>query len=521
MLTVSGTAEPIQDATADFQIAGTISGVDVTLGQHVTDGEILATLDTSTLQQQVSTAQTTLAAAEATLSENEAGESSGASSSTGNSATDVDTTTASSTDSAAAIVLTAAITPPSSTTLPGNTKPSTNMTLRQAQQAVTATQHTADLDLQTAAADLIEAETTCASTVTTPTTTSTTIPATTTSTTTAPTGSSACAAALGQALAAQNTVATDQKAVANAETVLAQILTSLSSNPSSSSSEQKPSETSPTGKGTPTASKPTGTQTSSTATDSAQQLASDQAQIDADDASLVDAQQSLSDTKLTSPISGTVASVGLSNGQSVTAGSSGDAITIINSGSYQSTSSLTSSQVAEVAVGDQAQVTVDGTTGTISGTVSRVGPVDVSGTSYTYPLVVALTSTGAGIAAGSTSQVQIDLAHAGNTLVVPTSAVHTTSTHDSYVIVLQAGKQTDKKVSLGVVGDIYTQITAGITKGTTLVLANLSQAVPSSSTNSTTRTFGGASGLPTGGFPSGGLPSGGFPSGGFSGLGSS
>jgi HlyD family secretion protein len=96
--------------------------------------------------------------------------------------------------------------------------------------------------------------------------------------------------------------------------------------------------------------------------------------------------------------------------------------------------------------------------------------------------------------------------------VVPTSAVRTTSTNNSYVIVLQAGKQTDKKVTVGVVGGIYTQITAGITKGATVVLANLSQAVPSSSTNSTTRTFGGAGGFPSGGLPSGGIPSGGFPS---------
>ena len=96
-------------------------------------------------------------------------------------------------------------------------------------------------------------------------------------------------------------------------------------------------------------------------------------------------------------------------GQTVTAGSTSDAITIINSGSYQATGSLTSTQAAEVKVGDQALVTVNGKSGTLAGTVSRVGPVDASSSSYTYPLIVLLSGGSHGIAAGSTAQVQVVL----------------------------------------------------------------------------------------------------------------
>ena len=235
------------------------------------------------------------------------------------------------------------------------------------------------------------------------------------------------------------------------------------------------------------------------AVNSAQQLASDQATIDSDQATLVKAQQSLAEAGLTSPMAGTVASVSLQVGQSVSAGSTSDAVQIINSGTYETTASLTSSQVATVKVGDAAQVTVDGTAGSLPGVVSRVGPVLVSGSTYSYPVVVALQGSGSGIAAGSAGQVQIDLARAANTLVVPTSAVHTTSAGRSYVTVLRGDKQVTQPVTVGVVGATYTQIVSGLSRGTTVILANLSTPVPSSSTNSNTGRFGGFGGLGGGG----------------------
>ena len=62
-LAVSGTADPVNQGTADFQVAGTVSGVNVTVGQQVTAGQTLASLDTTTLAQNVSSAQSTLTSA--------------------------------------------------------------------------------------------------------------------------------------------------------------------------------------------------------------------------------------------------------------------------------------------------------------------------------------------------------------------------------------------------------------------------------------------------------------------------
>ena len=75
-LGVSGTADPVNQGTADFQVAGTVSGVNVTVGQQVTAGQILASLDTTTLAQNVSSAQSTLTSAQAKLAEDESSQSS-------------------------------------------------------------------------------------------------------------------------------------------------------------------------------------------------------------------------------------------------------------------------------------------------------------------------------------------------------------------------------------------------------------------------------------------------------------
>lgn len=300
-------------------------------------------------------------------------------------------------------------------------------------------------------------------------------------------------------MAAQQQVSRDQQAVQRAETTLAQILSKTASSTNGTSS---PSTGAAPG-GTSSKGTNSSGEANTTATNSAAQLASDQASIDSDQASLVSAQQSLDNAKLTAPIAGTVTTVNITKGQTVSAGSSSDSITVSDPGTYETTSTLTSSQVDEVAVGDRVQVSVDGQSTAVTGTVSQVGPVESSSSSYSYPLIAFLAA--GSIPAGSTvsgasAQLTVELSDAANIVVVPTSAVHTTSVGNSYVIVLQVGQETRKTVKVGVVGPIYSQITSALTAGTRVVLADPSQPVPSSSSNSTSNFRGLPSG---GGFPSG------------------
>jgi len=225
-------------------------------------------------------------------------------------------------------------------------------------------------------------------------------------------------------------------------------------------------------------------------------LANDQAAIDNAKASLIEAQQNLAAAQLTTPVAGTVASVGVAVGQTVGADATANAITVISAGSYQVTASLTSSQATEVKVGDRVDVSVNGTTGSLTGTVARVGPVDTSGSSITYPLVVALPPGSDGIRSGASAQATVVVATAKNAVVVPTSAVHTTGAGHASVDVLRTGEEVRKPVSVGIVGSTYTQIDSGLTVGTTVVLADRSEPVPSSNATGT-RPGGGLGGLVT------------------------
>ena len=202
----------------------------------------------------------------------------------------------------------------------------------------------------------------------------------------------------------------------------------------------------------------------SQSSDTPQQIAADQAAIDTAQAELTVAEQSLTEANLTSPIDGTIVSVGISVGDTVSANSSTAVIVIIGTQSFEVSGTLSSAQVASVKVGDSADVQVDGLDGTIDGTVSQVGPVQSGTSGYTYPVVVALPSTATGLFAGSTANVVIATGAVSHVVAVPTSAVQSFGTR-SYVEMLSSGTLTRKVIKVGMVGDTYTQVLSGLTAG--------------------------------------------------------
>src|SRR6202000_2414394 len=70
-LAVIGSVEPANQAQADFQVAGTVTAGGVSVGQTVAAGQKLATLDTTALSAELTTAQSTLSSAQAKLTEDE------------------------------------------------------------------------------------------------------------------------------------------------------------------------------------------------------------------------------------------------------------------------------------------------------------------------------------------------------------------------------------------------------------------------------------------------------------------
>lgn len=64
----SGTIEPAQQSDLNFGVAGQVTGVDVAVGQQVTAGQTLATLQSATLSASVAQAKSTLASGQSKLS---------------------------------------------------------------------------------------------------------------------------------------------------------------------------------------------------------------------------------------------------------------------------------------------------------------------------------------------------------------------------------------------------------------------------------------------------------------------
>ena len=277
---------------------------------------------------------------------------------------------------------------------------------------------------------------------------------TTTPTTTPSTGTqeSGCASALETVSADQQAVATAQNAVAASESTLAKALADEEATSSTSATDADDRfdrdrldrdridgvDRDRLGTGSKEDGLGSGGSGGSSPSDSAATIASDEAAIDTAQADVVNAQQSLSDAQLNSPIAGTVASVGISVGATVGANSSTDTIVIIGTQAFEATATLTSSQVTSVKVGDTANVLVDGATKSIAGTVSQVGPVQSSDGTYSYPLVVSLPTSATGLFTGSTATISVITSEAKNVLAVPTSAVNTNGTQH-YVLVLSGG----------------------------------------------------------------------------------
>ena len=77
-LDVIGTVEPVNEATASFQVGGQVASVNVTVGEQVAAGQVLASLDPTALNESVSSAQSTLESDNGKLTEDEDSQTSGA-----------------------------------------------------------------------------------------------------------------------------------------------------------------------------------------------------------------------------------------------------------------------------------------------------------------------------------------------------------------------------------------------------------------------------------------------------------
>jgi macrolide-specific efflux system membrane fusion protein len=159
---------------------------------------------------------------------------------------------------------------------------------------------------------------------------------------------------------------------------------------------------------------------------------------------------------------------GASSGASNTAASSSSSTAqflVISTKKWTVTSSVDATEVGLIAKGDQAQLTIDGATGTVYGTISSVGIVASSSSSGTssssasYPVDVAVTGNPSGLHAGTSATVALIYKQLANVLTLPSLAVQQVN-GTSVVYVSSNGTATGKRVT--------TKVTTGLSSGGTV-----------------------------------------------------
>jgi multidrug efflux pump subunit AcrA (membrane-fusion protein) len=487
-LRASGTIEPVAEASVSFPTSGTVASVAVNVGDAVRTGQVLATLDATGLQATLDQRNATLAQAKVTLANAEAGQSSTRASTGSGSGSGAAGSATPSGSAASTTTTTAARSAQGSGSGASGSATTSAAALAAAQQAVIQDQQQLDRDLALARADLAAAQAACVGTA------ASTATGSTTTSTTAATGvtSAAC-------LNAQRQLLIDQTAVSNLETSLAQAEQALDALLSSGASGSSDSSSATAASAADTSSSTNAASSSNAATaPSAQELVADQAAVDAAAAEVAVAQQGLDQASIVSPINGTVAAVELAVGDSVTADSSTQAVVVAGPGGYEVATTVSVSHRAELELGDAATVVADGSTRVLAAKVVAIGVAGTtSGSTTTYPVVVGFSTSPDGLRDGASASVTIELASVVAATAVPTSAVHTSGTTHT-VTVLDGSTTKSVKVTTGVVGAQLTQIKTGLRVGQVVVLADLSQALPSSDSTGTSRRSGlGGGGLTT------------------------
>lgn len=223
---------------------------------------------------------------------------------------------------------------------------------------------------------------------------------------------------------------------------------------------------------------------------------SDEASVTSAESSLSTAQTNLNDASLTSTIAGTVASVDLTTGQQVTGTGSGSGdtgatgstaaastgtgdtgtgstgssssgqIVVIGTDSYIVNTTVDDTEIGEIAVGDQVDVTPTGDTTPVYGTVGSISLIGTESDDVTtFPVVIDVTGNPTGLFAGATADTSIIVKQLNDVVEVPTAAISYGTNGQATVTKVVNGSHVVTDVTVGAAESGETQITSGVTSG--------------------------------------------------------
>ena len=140
------------------------------------------------------------------------------------------------------------------------------------------------------------------------------------------------------------------------------------------------------------------------------------------------AQQAIEQATIVSPIAGTVISVDLAAGDSVSAASDTQTIVVQGDGGYEATFSVSVDDIDRIDVGQTAELVPDGGGAAVVGNVVAISEVpDSSGSTANYRVTVGLSGDTSQLRNGNIGDVAVVVDSGDDVIAVPTSAVTTTA----------------------------------------------------------------------------------------------
>ncbi len=198
------------------------------------------------------------------------------------------------------------------------------------------------------------------------------------------------------------------------------------------------------------------------------QNAVDQAQI-----AVKQAELQLAQAQIVAPFDGVVTAVNLTAGGSGATSSSQGAIQIADLNHLEIVVNMAEVDVTSVKVGQNVQITLDALPSlNLNGKVTEISPAGVLTQGVVnYPVTIALTDPTKAVMTGMTANANIVTQEHDNVLMVPNRAVHAQG-RQKVVTVLFEGQQMQVPVTTGLNNDTMTEITNGLKDGDTVLLTS-------------------------------------------------
>jgi macrolide-specific efflux system membrane fusion protein len=221
-------------------------------------------------------------------------------------------------------------------------------------------------------------------------------------------------------------------------------------------------------------------------TDAAEaQVAANAAQVEVAQAKVDTATEALAGATLVAPVAGLLTEVNPTVGQAVSAGAAGpDAaaaestaqFVIVGTDSWCIDITVDDSEVALIAVGDQAEITVEDVADPLFGVVTEIGLISVSTNGVAgYPVSIEVTGSPTGVHDGISADVSIVYERRTDVLTVPSAAVRTVDGASEVTQLAEDGTEVTTPVTVGETVGELTEIVSGLVEGDEVVVAVVTQ----------------------------------------------